>query len=56
MYGKQLEVVTVTKYFGITIKDDINNIVASVNQAQGMLSRNTKKKAPHQTKTILSTH
>ncbi|VDI53348.1 Hypothetical predicted protein [Mytilus galloprovincialis] len=56
MHGKQLEAVTDMKYLGITIKDDlswnlhINNSVASANQAQGMLSRNTKK-SPQQTKT-----
>ena len=52
---RELEVVSYTKYLGITIKEDltwnlhINNIVASANQAQGMLSRNIKK-APQQTK------
>ncbi|XP_071128224.1 uncharacterized protein [Mytilus edulis] len=56
MHGKQLEAVTEKKYLGITIKDylswnlQINNIVASTNQAQRMLSRNIKN-APQQTKT-----
>jgi hypothetical protein len=44
MHDQQLEIVTETKYLGITISNNlswnnhINNIVASTNQAQGMLS------------------
>ncbi|XP_071123594.1 uncharacterized protein [Mytilus edulis] len=61
MHGKQLEAVTDTNYLGITITDDlswnlhINNIVASANQAQGMLSRNIQKLRNKLTP-ILSTH
>ena len=57
MHDQQLEIVTETKYLGITISNNlswnnhINNIVASTNQAQGMLRRNIKK-APQHTKTM----
>jgi hypothetical protein len=59
MHDQQLEIVTETKYLGITIlvsinlswNNHINNIEASANQAQGMLRRNIKK-APQHTKTM----
>ena len=56
MHDQQLEIVTETKYLGITISNNlswnnhINNIETSANQAQGMLRRNIKK-APQHTKT-----
>ena len=49
IHDQQLEIVTETKYLGITISNNlswnnhINNIEASANQAQGMLRRNIKK-------------
>jgi hypothetical protein len=55
-HDQQLEIVTETKYLGITISNNlswnnhINNIETSANQAQGMLRRNIKK-APQHTKT-----
>jgi hypothetical protein len=57
MHDQQLEIVTETKYLGITISNNlswnnhINNIEASANQAQGMLRRNIKK-APQHTKAM----
>ena len=57
IHDQQLEIVTETKYLGITISNNlswnnhINNIEASANQAQGMLRRHIKK-APQHTKAI----
>jgi hypothetical protein len=57
MHDQQLEIVTETKYLGITISNNlswnnhINNIEARANQAHGMLRKNIKK-APQHTKTM----